>query len=385
MYSFASSRPQFRTAEDLKKVSIIGGGLAGLVSAIEFAHAGINAVVVERNQYPFHRVCGEYVSHEVTPYLKSRQIFPIDFNPPNITTFHLSAHDGASKIMPLDLGGFGISRYAFDNLLYERAHSLGVEFRLNTEVTGVAFDGHQFKVNTGRESWVADVVVGSFGKRSRLDRILQRQFVNRRSPYAAVKYHIRTSNPNELISLHNFPGGYCGISNIEDGKSTLCYLTHVSNMKRYRSIPELERNVLWQNPHLKKIFCEAHFVFDKPETINEVSFATKAPIENHILMAGDAAGMIAPLCGNGMAMAIQSARLLTMASVPFLHGVTSREEMETQYRRSWVNEFAGRLWRGRQIQKLFGRKLTSKIAVSLVMNIPPLARSIIKNTHGRPF
>lgn len=369
----------------MKKVSIIGGGLAGLIAAIEFSHAGINAVVVERNQYPFHRVCGEYVSHEVTSYLKSRHLFPSRFNPPDIRIFQLSSHDGDSKVMPLDLGGFGISRYAFDNLIFERARSLGVEFRLNTEVTGLAFNGRQFTVATQRDSWEADVVVGSFGKRSRMDRVLQRTFISRRSPYAGVKYHVRTTNPDELISLHNFPGGYCGISNIEDGKSTLCYLTHVSNMKRYKGIPELERNVLWKNPHLKKIFNEAAFVFDKPEVINEVSFETKAPVENHVLMAGDAAGMIAPLCGNGMAMAIQSARLLAAAAIPFISGEVSRAEMENNYRKKWIDEFSARLWRGRQIQKLFGRELTSQIAVSLVMNIPPLARSIIKNTHGRPF
>ena len=100
---------------------------------------------------------------------------------------------------------------------------------------------------------------------------------------------------------------------------------------------------------------------------------------------GDAAGMIAPLCGNGMAMAIQSARILTREAMPFIRGEISRDEMESKYREKWNDEFSSRLWRGRQIQKLFGRELTSRIAVSLVMSIPPLARSIIKNTHGRPF
>jgi flavin-dependent dehydrogenase len=104
-----------------------------------------------------------------------------------------------------------------------------------------------------------------------------------------------------------------------------------------------------------------------------------------VMMAGDAAGMIAPLCGNGMAMAIQSARMLTAEAIPFVSGALSRGEMESRYLKRWQNEFARRLWRGRQIQKLFGKELTSRIAVSLVMSIPPLARSIIKNTHGRPF
>lgn len=369
----------------MKKVTIIGGGLAGLVAAIEFATAGIPCMLVERKSYPFHRVCGEYVSNEVVPYLKSRGLFPFSHHPPEIKTFQLSTIDGESKVMPLDLGGFGISRYTFDHLLFERARSLGVECQLSTEVTGVEFRNDVFCITSDRGSWEADIVIGSFGKRSRIDRVMDRAFLKRRSPYVGVKYHVRTDHPDELIALHNFAGGYCGISNIEDGKSTLCYLTHVSNVKRYRNIAEMERNVLWKNPLLKQIFNESDFIFDKPEVINEVSFETKGPVKDHVLMAGDAAGMIAPLCGNGMAMAIQSARLLAAEAIAFALGKMSRDEMETQYRTRWQEEFGARLWRGRQIQKLFGRELTSRIAVSLVMGIPPLARSIIRNTHGRPF
>ena len=70
----------------------------------------------------------------------------------------------------------------------------------------------------------------------------------------------------------------------------------------------MERQVLLKNPHLKRIFSEADFVFGRPEVINEISFETKDPVENHILMAGDAAGMITPVCGNGMAIAIHSGK-----------------------------------------------------------------------------
>lgn len=368
----------------MKRVTIIGGGLAGLVAAIEFAHAGVRSIVVERKSYPFHRVCGEYVSNEVTPYLKTRNLFPHSFNPPAITTFQLSSIDGRTKLMPLDLGGFGISRYVFDNLFYESAGNLGVEFRLNTEVTGVDFQRDEFRIQTSNESWDADLVIGSFGKRSRVDRAMGRKFLHR-SPYVGVKYHVRTAHPPELIALHNFPGGYCGISNVEEGRSTLCYLTHASNLRQYKSVSEMERRVLWRNPLLKTIFNESVSLFGKPEVINEISFETKSPVHEHVLMAGDAAGMIAPLCGNGMAMAIQSARLLVQEALPFVAGTIRRNEMEENYRRRWQREFAVRLWRGRQIQKLFGRELTSRIAVSLVMNIPPLARSIIRNTHGPTF
>jgi flavin-dependent dehydrogenase len=55
---------------DSADVVIIGGGLAGLAAALDLGARGHRVLVVERKQYPFHRVCGEYVSHEVSPYLR---------------------------------------------------------------------------------------------------------------------------------------------------------------------------------------------------------------------------------------------------------------------------------------------------------------------------
>src|SRR5690606_40822163 len=92
------------------------------------------------------------------------------------------------------------------------------------------------------------------------------------------------------------------LSNVEDGITNLCYLTHSRYLKTYGNIARLEETILYRNPHLKKLFTDAEFIFDKPETITEVGFETKSPVENGLLMTGDAAAMIAPLCGNGMAM-----------------------------------------------------------------------------------
>lgn len=288
--------------------------------------------------------------------------------------------------MKLDLGGFGISRYNFDNYLYEQANNAGVEFFLNEEVESAIFDDEKFYIRTQRRTLEADIAIGAFGKRSKVDLALSREFIKNRSPYVGIKYHIRTSHPDDLIALHNFDGGYCGMSNIEDGKTTLCYLTHRENVKRFKNIREMEEHTLYKNPFLASVFKNADFLFDKPEVINEVSFETKSAVHNHILMAGDSAGMIAPLCGNGMAMAIHSAKIMSELIIKSIGSQNfSRIDLERTYLNHWNIQFKGRLWRGRQIQKLFGDAFTSNVIVNLVMNTPPLARAIIKNTHGDPF
>lgn len=369
----------------MNRIIIVGGGLSGLIAANYLARVGVEVTVVEKKKYPFHRVCGEYISNETIPFLRSQDLFPSEYNPPSITKFQLTSVNGKSAHLPLDLGGFGISRYTFDDFLYRKACEKGVTFLLNTEAEQIRFEENQFQVKVGDQFLDGDVVIGSFGKRSRMDVSMKRTFIQKRSPYAGVKYHIRTDQPADQISLHNFKDGYCGISQIEDQKFTLCYLTHRNNLKKYGNIKVMEEAVMYKNPFLKSLFTNSEFLYDRPEVINEISFATKQPVDNHVLMAGDAAGMITPLCGNGMALAIHSAKILCELILKFTNKEISREQMETAYSKKWNSMFARRLWAGRQIQQLFGAEWTSNLAVDLIRNATPVARLLMKQTHGSPF
>jgi len=367
------------------RIIIIGGGLAGLIAANYLTDSGTEVTVIEKKKYPFHRVCGEYISNETIPFLKSLNLFPYEFNPPSITKFQLTSVNGRSAKLPLDLGGFGISRYTFDDFLFRKAVEKGVDFFLNSEAEQIIFDQDQFQVRAGEVMLHGDVVIGSFGKRSRLDISMKRTFIQNRSPYAGVKYHIRTDHPADQISLHNFKDGYCGISQIEDHKFTLCYLTHRDNLKKQGNIKSMEEEVLYKNPFLKSLFQNSEFLYERPEVINEISFATKLPVENHVLMAGDAAGMITPLCGNGMALAIHSAKVMSELILKFCDGEISRVQMESLYEKKWTSLFARRLWAGRKIQQLFGAEWTSNLAVNIMKNIKPAAGFLIRQTHGEPF
>jgi flavin-dependent dehydrogenase len=275
----------------------------------------------------------------------------------------------------------------YDNFLLEKAQRAGEQFFVNTEVDYIEYTDNTFKITAGSDTMTSDIVIGSFGKRSRLDVAGKRNFTKKRSPYVGVKYHIRTDHPDDLIGLHNFQGGYCGISKVENGVTNLCYLVHRDILKKHKGIREMEEAELHQNPFLKKIFSNAEFLFEKPETINEISFETKEPVWNHMLLSGDAAGMIAPLCGNGMAMAIHSANILSRILVNHLRRDSfARHELENDYFRAWNKHFSRRLWFGRIIQnKLFGTEWSSNLAVSLAVHSSFIANQIIKNTHGKPF
>ncbi|MFM7429925.1 MAG: NAD(P)/FAD-dependent oxidoreductase [Flammeovirgaceae bacterium] len=367
-----------------RTIVIVGGGLAGLVCANLLSQSA-KVVLLEKKQYPFHRVCGEYISNETIPFLKRSGLYPNFLELPSIRQLWLTSVNGRKAEIDLGLGGFGISRFQLDHFLYQKAKEKGVAVFENCEATQITFREELFEIETTNKKFLADVVIGSFGKRSRLDKTLQRNFIQKKSPYVGIKYHIRTQHPNHLIALHNFKDGYCGISNIEEGKSTLCYLTHRNNVWQFKNIEEMERQVLFKNPYLKKIFSESEFLYEKPETINEISFQTKGPIEQHLLMSGDAAGMITPLCGNGMALAIHSAKVVSELVHQFLQGAINRSQLENQYAQQWRALFAKRLWAGRQIQNLFGSEWASNLAVNLARYTPSIAQFLVKQTHGDEF
>jgi flavin-dependent dehydrogenase len=366
-------------------VVIIGGGLAGLVASILLVKRQLRVILVEKKRYPFHRVCGEYISNEVKPFLVREGLFPQECAPVAINELELTSCNGNSALVPLDLGGFGVSRYSFDHFLYRRAVQAGVDFRLNQEAGAVRFAEDHFEVQVGDTVLQADIVLGAFGKRSKLDHVMERSFMSRRSPYAGVKYHVQMDHPRNRISLHNFMNGYCGISRVENEVSNLCYLTHRDNLRTYRNIRSMEEAILFRNPFIRGIFSSAKFVFDKPEVINEISFATKTPLHDHVLMVGDAAGMVAPLCGNGMAMAIHSAKLAAECIGSFMNGEIARPEMERGFANKWSELFSRRLWIGRQVQRLFGGESASNLAVRIARHSPGITRRIVAATHGKVF
>ena len=347
-------------------IGIIGGGLAGLCLALLGADAGFSVALFEKEDYPFHKVCGEYISFESYDFLMRLGLPLQDWNLPVIKKLQVSEVKGRLYDFKLDLGGFGISRYTIDNALYQLALQKGVHVCTNEKVTEVSSENNRHTIQTNKKNTTAKIVAGAYGKRSNLDIKWKRNFAekkaNKLNNYIGVKYHVRTNFPKDTIALHNFKDGYCGISAIEDDKYCLCYLTNANNLSaNNNSITQMQENVLYKNPVLKNIFTGAEFLYDTPLTISQIRKKKKTQQQNHILMLGDAAGMITPLCGNGMSMAMHSAKLAFIEMNNYLRQKISRNEMENNYASEWKNKFAVRLATGRLVQRLSVQHMASLI------------------------
>ena len=365
------------------QILIIGGGLAGLTSAIHLTKMGCKVIVIEKNSYPKHKVCGEYISNEVLPYFAWLQIHIEELKPTHIRNLQFSSETGRTIETLLLLGGFGISRFTLDEFLYQKALSQNCEI-IEDQVNEVIFKDDFFEVHLGSgKTLTSKVVLGGFGKRSNLDVKMKRNFIEKKSPWLGVKSHYQGEFDEKVVGLHNFKGGYCGVSKVENNLLNICYLTNFKSFKKYKNIEEFQEKVVSQNPHLKNILQNSTSVFEKPLTISQICFEKKKNIENHILMMGDTAGLIHPLCGNGMAMAIHSAKLASEQAIEFLTGKISRPEMEKNYSLNWNKNFKKRLWYGRILGSILEHSKLSETLTTLITYVPFLLPIIIKKTHGK--
>lgn len=367
-----------------REIIVIGGGLAGLVTAIHLQNEGVKVTLIEKKAYPFHRVCGEYVSNEIKSYLVSLGVPLHHLDYKEISSFQLTALTGKPIKSKLPLGGFGVSRYGFDELLYTYAKNLGVEFVFD-QVMDYSFIDSQFEVTTKNTKFFSKLLVCAYGKRSVLDGQLQRSFFKNKTPWMGVKAHYQLAEfPDNLVELHNFEGGYCGLSKVETNHINCCYLIRLQQYQKFKNFEDLEKNVLSKNEHLKRFFENATLSFEKRLVISQVSFENKTRIEKNALMIGDTAGLIHPLCGNGMAMAIHSAKIVSECILDYQRH-KDRLKLNSDFTKKWKKSFKRRLFFGHLFQQVLLQPKLTNFALQLVGNNKFIFQQLIKQTHGKPL
>lgn len=369
-----------------RKILIVGGGLAGLTAAIHLASYDFEVCLIEKESYPHHKVCGEYLSKEILSYFDFLNLSLDELKPVEITNLEYSNQNGKTIKTILPLGGLGISRYSLDYFLYKEALKAGVIIHKEV-VASIQFYSDNFITKTiSGKKYYSHFLLGAFGKRSNLDKQLNRSFINNKSGWLAVKSHYSLDSfPENTVALHNFKGGYCGLSKVESGAVNVCYLAAYNSFKKYKDTQKFKEEVLTKNPHLKKFFSKAKPIFSNELSIAQVSFDNKSIVKDHIFMLGDAAGLIHPLCGNGMAMAIHSAGIAAECILKYYsEGEFSRQEIEIEYTRKWNEQFKTRLRTGRILQKLMLHPSLSRISQNTIQLFPGLLNTIISKTHGLP-
>ncbi|GAP99534.1 NAD(P)/FAD-dependent oxidoreductase [Leptolyngbya sp. NIES-2104] len=361
-------------------IIVIGAGLAGCSSAIQLAEHGYRVLLLEQQRYPVHKLCGEFLSIEVIAAFERLGILEAvrQAGAHPIRRTYLTTSTGASFESELPGVALGLSRYQLDLMLFQRSQELGAHCLDGTVVRSVSGDLQQgFVVNTNQGSFTSSLVLGCYGKRSALDR--SRPFTQKHSPFVAFKAHYTGLELPGVIELHAFPGGYCGLSQIETGEINVCWIAHERILSsKNRTVPD----ALLQNSVLAERFESMQCVRRSQHRLSQISFDLKGKFDGDVCMVGDSAGMITPLCGDGMAMALRSAELAIPLVIKFLQQNLSEIDFKRQYEATWNQEFYTRLRLGRLLHESFIHPSLASLSVNLCRTFPALGKKFIQATRG---
>ena len=369
---------------------VIGAGLAGSATALELARRRRRVLLVEAERYPVHKMCGEFLSPEVRGLfgalgveaeLGARGAVPI-------RRVAVTSPDGGVWRGRLPGEAIGLSRWALDPVLFDaavRAGAEGLQGARVRSVEGNARDGFRVAyTHDGAERAVAArLVVGAFGKRSRLDKALGRDGDDRGSGLVAFKMHYNGDDLGDWVELHAFDGGYCGMSHVEGGRVNACLIARTEALRASGgSYDGMCEGILRTNPALAARLDRLRPAMERPVSIARVSLGAKPLFSGGVMMVGDTAAMIAPLCGDGMAMALRSAQLAAPLADRFLSDMLAFEALGREYERGWRAEFAGRLRLGRALQAALFRPRVARLGLAVLDRAPALGRALIRLTRG---
>jgi flavin-dependent dehydrogenase len=312
-------------------------------------------------------------------------------NPNPITTFRYCPEDGRTFATDLKFTAYGLKRGSFDAMLLHQADLAGAALYQPVTVEQVIKTEHGYTVliagPEGKTQINSRYAVCAYGKSNLLDKVLQRNVSEQRSHLIGVKFHIHKkyfrSMPDHEIHIYTGRNMYCGVNMVNDDTVTLCFLESHSAA----GVPPRTKmkELLKHNPHFAEMvspdFADMLASFPIYGTPG-IYFGPKHQIENGMFMIGDAAQVIAPLAGDGIGMAMESAQILSTVMEEGNKKDQSAESLSQIYHKLWNSSFQKRLSFAKKIQQLLFSK-TGKLASELALSVFPfLLPHMIEHTRG---
>jgi flavin-dependent dehydrogenase len=171
------------------------------------------------------------------------------------------------------------------------------------------------------------------------------------------------------------------LGEIEDGLTNVCLLVRTDVFRRAGNV---ERFIAWmrqQNPQLERWFARARLAGDGWLSISQIPFLRKSIFEGNTLMAGDAAGLITPLTGDGMSMALRGGQMAAQCVSQHLEGTLTADEMRRRYTAEWNRAFRTRLWLGRALQTFMLNPHLLAVGLRLLNRMPAFGRYLVSQTR----
>lgn len=315
-------------------VAVVGAGPAGSSLAIRLANEGFSVTLIERETFPRHKLCGEFISPECLRHFDALGVLDemLAAGGERIFETHFYDRKGNGFSVPsslLDDSGFALSlsRSKMDSILLEKARAAGVEVLEGTRASEAYVDndrlaGLRVIGEDQREKYVeADLFVDATGRSSGLSKLVDRKRSGK--PKSKPQHSVSVGFKNHFsgvkvapgtCEIFFFPGGYGGLTSIENGLVNLCFLMDTkAALKIGSSADKLLEHAVSLNTRASAALRSAKPVGEWL-AVSISSFGRSEPTRvKNLFAVGDSAAFIDPFTGSGMLMALESSSLLGSA------------------------------------------------------------------------
>jgi flavin-dependent dehydrogenase len=302
---------------------VIGGGLAGPALAIALARAGREVVLVEKEKAAHHKVCGEFLSREAVHYLEALGIDLAKLGAVAIDRVRLVCRQGVTDVA-LPFQARSLSRKSLDEALIRQAEASGVLVRQGWQAQGLRCVENGWCVKSSQDSIEAQTVFLATGKHDLRD--WKRPPGSQNDLIAFKQYWRLSAGQTEALSraveLILFRGGYAGLELVENGVANLCLLVRRRHYERVGSSwAALLSSICEGSPHLSRRLEGAQSLWPRPLALAAIPYGhVRRRGQDGLWRLGDQSAVIPSFAGDGMSIALHSARL---AADHFLAGANA--------------------------------------------------------------
>jgi flavin-dependent dehydrogenase len=377
------------------KIAIVGAGPAGSSLAIRLATAGFSVTLIERERFPRHKLCGEFISPECLRHFRELGVLArmLDAGGQRISETRFYAMNGRSTAVPSGWLGNGelalsLSRSEMDLALLERARDCGVNVLDGTSVTGVEKDGERIigltLPNQKDTSHVvdADLFIDATGRTAVLSKLSARSDTESRtkSPKAKIigfKAHVRGADiHHDRCEIYSFPGGYSGLSPVENGLANHCIMVKTDSVREHEGDADrIVSELVFQNTRARQTLGHAEPV-TRWLSVAVTGFGKReTTIAANAFSVGDAAAFIDPFTGSGMLMAMESSEILAECIIE------RREDIAADYKLLHADRFRRRLAVCRVLRYAAFVPALGTLAVSALSASSGLRRVLARSTR----
>lgn len=365
-----------------RDVLIVGAGPAGAIAAVVLARAGARVTVFDRSLFPRDKLCGDTINPGALAILRRLRLEAVTTGGLHVDGMIVTGERGVRITGRYDDGqrGTAISRRLLDERLAAAAVAAGAELADGVLAQGpvMAADGRTVTgvevllPSGGRERYTARVTIAADGRYSRIARALlltHSPATPRRWAVGAIFAGV--TGLSSFGEMHVRSGRYLGVAPLPGGYANGCLVTAERALLRD---PGVLLKAMRSDAETAGRFAHAELAAP-PTTLGPLAVeATGAGVPG-LLLAGDAAGFIDPMTGDGLRFAFRGGELAAEEALRVIDGDWQDAHLRLAHARR--REF-GTKWRfNRTLRALSSSSAAVRAAGMGAAIVPALLRRTI--------